>query len=344
MSSFSSTDARHFVRLPPSHPPVLIVIVDTEEEFDWSAPFDRESTSVTAMKEVGRLQSVFDEYGIVPVYVIDYPVATQRDGIEPLKAFQDTGSAVIGTHLHPWVSPPHVEPVNRLHSFPGNLGRELEAEKLTVLTEAIAANFGKRPTIYKAGRYGFGAHTAGILRDAGYDIDMSPSPPFDFSREGGPDFSRSGCDSSWLDAQHSLLCIPNSGGYIGFFRAIGHWLYPIATHPCLRASRLAGLLSRAGALERVRLSPEGFNSSENLRLTRALIDDGVRTLTFSLHSPTAKPGCTPYVRSERELELFLDECRRYFDVLLGDLGGVAMTPHAYRDRLAADGQLLRVAR
>ena len=50
-----------------------MVVVDTEEEFDWSAPFDRGSTSVTAMREVWRLQAVFDEFDIVPVYVIDYP-------------------------------------------------------------------------------------------------------------------------------------------------------------------------------------------------------------------------------------------------------------------------------
>ena len=86
-----STDERHFVRLPPSHPPVLMVVVDTEEEFDWSAPFDRGSTSVTAMREVWRLQAVFDEFDIVPVYVIDYPVATQADGIDPL-----TGVGVSG--------------------------------------------------------------------------------------------------------------------------------------------------------------------------------------------------------------------------------------------------------
>jgi hypothetical protein len=39
-------------------PPRLFIIVDTEEEFDWSAPFARENVSVTAIQEVGRLQKV----------------------------------------------------------------------------------------------------------------------------------------------------------------------------------------------------------------------------------------------------------------------------------------------
>ena len=46
------------VTLPVSRRPQLFVIVDTEEEFDWTAPFSRSSVGVTAMDEVGRLQSV----------------------------------------------------------------------------------------------------------------------------------------------------------------------------------------------------------------------------------------------------------------------------------------------
>jgi hypothetical protein len=32
----------------------------------------------------------------------------------------------------------------------------------------------------------------------------------------------------------------------------------------------------------------------------ALIDEGVRVLNFSFHSPTLAPGHTPYVRNERD--------------------------------------------
>jgi len=36
-------------RLPVGHPPVLTVIVDTEEEFDWSLPFSRASIQTTSI-------------------------------------------------------------------------------------------------------------------------------------------------------------------------------------------------------------------------------------------------------------------------------------------------------
>jgi hypothetical protein len=40
------------------------------------------------------------------------------------------------------------------------------------------------------------------------------------------------------------------------------------------------------------------------------------------------------VQDERELDLFLDRCRRYFDWFLNDLRGVADTPLGLCDRLA----------
>jgi hypothetical protein len=40
------------VRLPPDAQPRLFVVVDTEEEFDWSAAFSRANTGVTAIREM----------------------------------------------------------------------------------------------------------------------------------------------------------------------------------------------------------------------------------------------------------------------------------------------------
>ena len=62
--------------LPAGTPPRLCVVVDTEEEFDWSAPFSRSAVGVTAIQEVGRLQKVLEPFSTIPTYVIDYPVAT----------------------------------------------------------------------------------------------------------------------------------------------------------------------------------------------------------------------------------------------------------------------------
>jgi hypothetical protein len=47
---------------------------------------------------------------------------------------------------------------------------------------------------------------------------------------------------------------------------------------------------------------------------------------LSFHSPSLQPGCTPYVRSEAQLERLYDVLRRYLEFFLGDLGGSSRTP------------------
>src|SRR3546814_11173699 len=86
----------------------------------------------------------------------------------------------------------------------GNLPPELEHAKLAALTEAIAGAFGARPVVYKAGRYGVGPATAGILEALGYRIDVSVVPFPDFSDDGGPDFSAAGFVTRWFGSDGAL--------------------------------------------------------------------------------------------------------------------------------------------
>jgi hypothetical protein len=314
------------VEIPSEERPILLVVVDTEEEFDWSEEFDRRNTGVTHMRDIGKLQGVFDEFGIRPVYVIDHPIASQIVSSEALKVIHASGRCEIGAHLHPWVTPPFEEVVNRRNSYPGNLPRELERKKLAELVRVIEANLGVRPRSYKAGRYGFGPNSASILDELGFEVDLSPAPPFDFGEDGGPDYSGYDAWPHWLEAPgRRLISIPTSGAYVGFVKTGAHGLYRLATRPALSRLHLPGILARIGALERLHLSPEGYAFEDNRRLTRALHHEGVRTFTFSLHSPSVKPGCTPYVRTEQDLVQFLDSCRRYFEFFLRELGGVSMT-------------------
>lgn len=304
----------------------MSVVIHTEEEFDWSKPYDRNATGVSHMQHIDRAQSVFDSFGIVPNYVVDYPIASKPEAIAPLKAYSDSGRALIGAHLHPWVSPPFEEDVNVRNSYPGNLPADLEREKLRLLTEQISTAFGTRPLTYLAGRYGFGANTADILEELGYEVDISVAASIDYSGDGGPDYSSYSSDPFWFGRDRRLLGLPGSGGYVGWLRGGGTPLYRQLTQPWLRKTRVSGVVARLRMLERIRLSPEDYSEPEMRRLTQALLADGVRFFVFSFHSPSVMPGGTPYVKNPADLERFLDKCRRYFDFFMNDLGGSAMTP------------------
>jgi hypothetical protein len=332
---------RELIHLPRETRPILTVVVHTEEEFDWSKPHDRGSTGVEHMRHIGRAQSIFDAFGIVPNYVIDYPIASQDVAVQPLKSFADTGRALIGAHLHPWVSPPYVEEVNARNSYPGNLPRALESEILERLTQQITESFGARPLTYLAGRYGFGANTGAILEELGYQVDISPAVPIDFSADGGPDYSGYTSHPYWFGRQRKLLGLPGTGGYVGWLRAGGAPLYRRITSPRMVRIKAAGMFARLRLMERIRLSPEDYTEPEMRRLTRALLHDGVRVFVFSFHSPSVMPGGTPYVRSQSDLDRFLDKCRRYFDFFMKELNGVTMTPLEIKDALRTGEAVVR---
>lgn len=315
--------------------PVLTVVVDTEEEFNWSKGFSRANTSVRSMREIFRVQRIFDEYGIKPVYVVDYPVAMQAEGYEPLQEIFRQGRCVIGAHLHPWVTPPFTEDVNRMNSFPGNLLEDVEMAKLSILTEALESRFSVRPSIYKAGRYGIGANTTRALERLGYTIDMSVSPCMDYSNEGGPDFSDLTAWPSWIGKERRILELPLTVGFSGALRRWGPAVFRMTTHPALRRFHLFGAMARLGVLDKNWLTPEGYTLADQVKLIRTLYQDGLRVFSLGFHSPSVEPGHTPYVNSFQDLEMFVSSLRGFFDFFFGELNGRAMTPLDLRKGLAA---------
>jgi hypothetical protein len=76
----------------------------------------------------------------------------------------------------------------------------------------------------------------------------------------------------------------------------------------------------------VMLSPEGSTLDEMRSLTDALYADGVRTFAVTFHSPSLKPGCTPYVQTERDRDALLGAIDAYCEFFLGARGGIASTP------------------
>src|SRR5580698_10185201 len=158
------------IPLPRDMPPTITIVIDTEEEFDWSGPFDPANTSVENITEQHLAQTILSAHGVRPTYVVTYPVATSSSAAATLRAFAEAGKCQIGAHLHPWVTPPNQARVDSQHSYAGNLPADEERAKLTALTEAIETAFGARPTTYKAGRYGLGPTTAQTLAVLGYAV------------------------------------------------------------------------------------------------------------------------------------------------------------------------------
>jgi hypothetical protein len=333
-----SPRAEAVVDLPPDTPPVLTVVIDTEEEFDWKAPFASANVGTSHLRHQHRAHGIFEKYGITPTYLVDFPVARNEESRSVLRELVSGRHCEIGAHLHPWVNPPIEETVGVHSSYPGNLPPALERAKLTRLTDEIQAAFNLRPVIYRAGRYGVGPATAEILEELGYEIDTSVVPYSDFRPDLGPDFGACGQRPYWFGRQSTLLELPLTVGWAGLLARAGKPLHDLIHSPIPRFFRVPGVLARLPLFERIRLSPEGITFDEMRRLTLALLRAGLRTFSLTYHSPSLMPGNTPYVRTEAELEVFLTTIDRYLEFFMREIGGHPSTPIATRDLVLSAGR------
>jgi hypothetical protein len=303
-----------------------MIFCDTEAEFDWSKPFDRASRATTHMRALPAVHARLRSHGANPVYLVDHPIATDPRSVEILRPLQEGGECSIGAQLHPWVNPPFEEEVNRTNSFAGNLPPDLERAKLECLTSTITDSFGRRPVVYRAGRYGVGPNTARMLADLGYKLDVSVRAAFDYSGERGPNFSRIE-PLPYRIGDGPLIELPLSAAYLGVLRKVGPPLYRLAS----RLPRGPGVLARTGLLNRVSLTPEAYPLHEVLQAVDQMLDDGVQLLSISFHSPSCVPGHTPFVRDEADLATF----NAWWDGVLGLLARRGVTSASLGDLLLA---------
>lgn len=300
-----------FVRFSDDFGQRFIVTVDTEEEFDWGKPLQAEGHTLKSISRIARFQQFCEGHGVVPTYLIDFPIASSRLAADLLREAVAAGRAEIGVQLHPWVSPPFEEEVTEYNSFAGNLPARLERAKFAKLRTTIEQAFGTSPRIYRAGRYGVGPNTSQILREHGIAIDTSVRARFDYSSHGGRNFRDLPVRPWWIDRPGGLMELPLTTVYWGALARHGSWLYP----RLWRVPGLRGILARIGLLERIPLTPEGVSEVEARRGIEAAIQEGLPVLVFSFHSPSLQPGHTPYVRTEDELDALYSWWRAAFSLL-----------------------------
>lgn len=312
----------HTPWVPPAEaPPLLITTVDAEEAFDWGKPFSRNAVDVSSMAAQALAHRVFERHGVVPIYLTDYPVATQDAGREPLRDLLRSGACEIGAQLHPWVTPPFREVVNEANSYAGRLPTLLELEKARTLTETLAETFGVQPRMFRTGRFGAGPRTADVLKKLGYLVDSSVAPcwPASAQRLGPWPLS---AFPHWIDRERTLLEIPVSAALVG---RLSGWqdqrLAPIVFNRAAERLGLTGAMAHLALLERIRLSPEGMTVAEAKRLARHMLANGHRVFVLTYHSPSLAPGNTPYIRTQDDVRRMLDWLDEFYTFFREELGG-----------------------
>ncbi len=320
MAHNASTNSGSFLSVPPASSRAgfgsefgrrVLLTVDTEEEFDWAAPFKREGYGLDHVSQLQKFQSFCEEIGAHPIYLVDWPITEAPEAVRVIGEAVTRGQAEVGMQLHPWVNPPFEEELSAHNSFAGNLSPELETAKFSALKDRIEGVFGSKPLIYRAGRYGVGPSTCAMLREAGVAIDSSVRPLFDYSVQGGPDFSNHPAAPYWADQAQSVLELPLTSTYWGLLRRQGQSVHRLQRHvPTFFAA-----FSRFRLLERIALSPEGVTIEEAIRGIDIALDDGLPLLVLSFHSPSLAPGHTPYAKDREGVEAIYAWLRAIYSYL-----------------------------
>jgi len=295
----------------------LIITIDTEED-NWG-DYRPTGHTVRNIERIHELQQLFDSFAVRPTYLISYPVADDDCAVSILKGILERRGCEIGTHCHPWNTPPFEEETNVKNSMLCNLPASLQYRKIQILHNLIHRRFGVAPTSFRSGRWGYGPDVAGALQALEYSVDSSITPYYSWRDSGGPDYSEIGPKPYLFSPDHpytaldsdktGLIEIPVTVGYLqNDFDRSSHILRVVNQKP-IKRFLLQAVLSNLGLVNQIWLCPELFDGPKMIDLACVMKKKGYALLNLFFHSPTLLAGLSPYTQTQEDVCRFLERIK-----------------------------------
>ncbi|MEE2789732.1 MAG: hypothetical protein VX589_20495 [Myxococcota bacterium] len=137
---------------------------------------------------VRRFQRIAERFGVVPTYLLTYPVLNDTSMDWFARLFEE-GRCELGTCLQPWSNPPFEASENRLTVYPPNhIAPSAVSRKLNTLTEQFIERIGRQPTSHRAEQNGLCSASLQALERLGYAVDSSVVPGVDARAWGSIDW------------------------------------------------------------------------------------------------------------------------------------------------------------
>ena len=253
-----------------------------------------------------KLQELFNKYDIRPTYLITYPVASEDLGIETLRSLLKQKNCEIGTHFHPWTTPPIHESEIQSAIFPFKLEKNLHRAKLINLTNSIKKSFNIEPKSYRAGRFGFDKIGLKLIEELGYNVDTSVTPLTNW----GSDFRGATSTPYFLDyedltkqGQSNILEVPVSIDIDlhKYFKS----MYAMSSE------KVKGALKYFG-VKRNWLRPSLSSTNEMIKLSGYLIKNNVKILNMMFHSSELTTTGSPFNKTEIGVRNYFNKLEEYF--------------------------------
>ena len=322
--------------------PLLLFTIDVEEDMPgWQISYP---TKVNNANALPRLAEMCAEYGVLPTYLCTYPMVTEPESADILRGLKENGGCEIGTHLHPWNTPPFAGVPGRngvdereVTYYQYELGPELFRPKLDALHEAIIQLTGEAPISFRAGRFGIDGPTLQELIPKGYVVDSSVTPLEEHLEDEGPDF-RSAPQHPYRPSgvnitrrgDLSIVEIPVS---VGLTRRLPR-IFAQAYVRLPKKTRVRGLLSKdyLRLIDFAWLYPARFELELMCRTARSLVLEGASVLNIFCHSNELVPGASGRVNTPDDVERvfakirgLLKHCIEEYDAQPATLGEAGRT-------------------
>lgn len=280
----------------------LCVSIDTEcdkgPEWRSRRPMSFEGVHVGIVE---RLQPLFVSYGAKPTYLVSPEVLRDERCAQELR---DIGpSCELGAHLHGEYAEPGAWEPEVTRDFQRDYEAEVEKKKLTYLTDQFIRAFEHQPVSFRAGRFGIGRRTIGILEDLGYSVESSVTPNVDWSNQGSPGLSFEGAPTQPYRPDRDDPTRPGDSRILEI---------PIT----IRRRLLNSLPGIGKRVEPRWLRPTWTSGEALIRLAEDEIANARRAapgrpvvLNAMLHNTEVIPDASPYADGEPDARAILDRLR-----------------------------------
>jgi len=244
-----------------------------------------------------RLQPLFRGFGAKPTYLFSAEVMRDEQAREAISSLD--GSAELGSHLHgEFVEPDATEP-DATNAFQCHYGFEIEQLKLRNLTDLFRSTFGYPPRSFRAGRFGIGRHSLGLLQELGYVVDSSVTPHKDWAKAGAPEASFLTAPSQpYWPVPDKPACVSGQTGKL------------LEVPVTIRPSVFAGVPGIGRWMEPRWLRPTRTSANRLIKIAQDEIAHASPTnrpiiLNCMFHNVEIVPGASPYAKDEAEAKTIL---------------------------------------
>lgn len=321
----------------------LLITVDTEGDNAWAGRGFENNTQNA--RYIPRFQELCEEFGYKPTYLTTYEMACDDFFIELAKDCLRRNVCEIGTHPHPWNSPPEYKVTSndmQFHPYLIEHPEPIMREKIKILTELLEDTFGHKMCSHRAGRWALNSTYVRILCDFGYKVDCSVTPYVkDILSDRSdsepvkvplPDYSKFPAEPYFPDEENisragglpllevPMTVIPNYGQV----RSFVYELLPRGT--CRRMFRTV-----FGAPVRW-FRPSRRRPDDLLKVANKKFRDKADYIMFMIHSSELMPGCSPNFRNNKEIDDLYENIESVFKWLY-DLEICGLSCSEYYERI-----------